>query len=100
MAEKGIKNSWSLVGFAQAKGPRMQVGKFANKETGDIFDSCIFTDSKENRTFVAFSSNLGTLTPQEIASLKDKLQVVQLESGTYKLCKAGENQWADVNLGL
>jgi hypothetical protein len=48
---------------------------------------------------VNFSSNLGELTPQQIASMKDELQVVQLTSGTYKLCKTGST-WEDVDLGL
>lgn len=93
----GIKNSWSLLAFARMKG-KMQVGSFANKETGDTFKSCIFTDNEGNRSFVAFSSKMGELTPAEIAAQKDKLQVVELESGNYSLCRQGENSWEDVAL--
>ena len=93
----GIKNSWSLLAFARMKG-KMQVGSFANKETGDTFKSCIFTDNEGNRSFVAFSSKMGELTPAEIKAQKDDLQVVMLASGTYKLCKRGENNWEDVDL--
>lgn len=93
----GIKNSWSLLAFARMKG-KMQVGSFANKETGDTFKSCIFTDNEGNRSFVAFSSRMGELTPAEIAAQKDKLQVVELESGNYSLCRQGENSWEDVAL--
>lgn len=93
----GIKNSWSLLAFARMKG-KMQVGEFVNKETGDTFKSCIFTDGDNNRSFVAFSSNLGELTPRQIAEQKDNLQVVQLESGNYSLCRQGENGWVDVVL--
>lgn len=93
----GIKNSWSLLAFARMKG-KMQVGEFVNKETGDTFKSCIFTDADNNRSFVAFSSKLGELTPREIAEQKDNLQVVQLESGNYSLCRQGENSWVDVAL--
>ena len=102
---KGIQNSWSLMAFAQEKG-KMQVGNFKtiDEETGEEkhFKSCIFTDPKDtsNKTFVAFSSKLGELTPAEIAAQKDSLQVVQLESGNYSLCKQGENSWQDVDLGL
>jgi len=97
---KGIKNSWSLITFAKSHG-KMQVGEFVNKETGETFKSCIFTNpSDDTRTFVAFSSNLGILSPREIASQKDDLQVVELESGNYSLCKAGNNAWEDVDLGL
>jgi hypothetical protein len=95
---KGIVNSWSLLAFAKSHG-KMQVGEFVNKETGEEFKSCIFTDpSDDTRTFVAFSSNLGVLTPKEIADQKDNLQVVELESGNYSLCKAGSNSWQDVDL--
>jgi len=97
---KGIKNSWSLITFAKSHG-KMQVGEFVNKETGETFKSCIFTNpSDDTRTFVAFSSNLGILSPREIASQKDELQVVELESGNYSLCKAGSNAWEDVDLDL
>lgn len=94
-----IKNSWSLIAFAKQFGPQMQVGEFVNKETGEDFKSCIFTNG-ETRTFVAFSSKMGPLSPKEIAAKKNELQVVQLESGHYSLCKQGENTWEDVDLGL
>lgn len=94
-----IKNSWSLIAFAKEFGPKMQVGEFVNKETGEDFKSCIFTNG-ETKTFVAFSSKMGPLSPREIAAKKNELQVVQLESGHYSLCKQGENTWEDVDLGL
>lgn len=95
---KGIVNSWSLIAFAKAHG-KMQVGEFTNSQTNEEFKSCIFTDPSDNtRTFVAFSSNLGELTPKEIVKMKDELQVVELESGNYSLCKAGSNSWQDVDL--
>ena len=94
----GIKNSWSLISFARTHG-RMKVAPFVNKETGECFKSCAFLN-KDGITLVAFSSKLGELTPKEIAAQKDDLQVVQLESGSYKLCKAGHDTWEDVDLGL
>lgn len=93
----GIKNSWSLLAFARMKG-KMQVGSFVNKETGEAFKSTIFTNDAGERCFVAFSSKLGELTPSEIVAQKDKLQVVELESGNYSLCRQGENTWEDVAL--
>ena len=97
--EKGIVASWGLVAFAKSNG-RMKVGSFVNKDTGEAFKSCMFVDAEGNvQKVVNFSSNLGELTPQQIASMKDDLQVVQLESGTYKLCKTGST-WEDVDLGL
>ena len=96
----GIKNSYSLLAFAKSHG-KMQVGEFVNKETGEAFKSCIFTNPEDNsRCFVAFSSKMGELTPREIAEQKDSLQVVELESGNFSLCKQGANAWEDVELGL
>ncbi len=95
-----IINSWSLIAFARSHG-KMQVGEFANKDTGEVFKSCIFTNpADQSRCFVAFSSKMGELSPREIAAMKDELQVVQLESGNYSLCKQGQNAWEDVDLGL
>jgi hypothetical protein len=96
----GIKNSWSLLSFARTHG-KMQVGDFVNKETGEAFKSCIFTNPEDNsRCFVAFSSKMGELSPREIMEQKDNLQVVELESGNFSLCKQGANAWEDVELGL
>ena len=98
-----IKNSWSLLSFAREFGPKMQVGEFVNSESGDKFKSCIFTKG-DTRTFVAFSSKLGVLSPREIAVQKDDLQVVLCETkdgdDMYSLCHQGQNSWEDVDLGL
>ena len=75
----------------------MQVGAFANKSTGETFKSCIFTDSKGDRCFVAFSSRMGELSPSQIAAQKNDLQVVTMDSGTHILCKRGSG-WEDVEL--
>lgn len=91
--------------FARAHG-KMQVGSFSHKDetTGETrqFKSCAFTDPNDSSKvcFVSFSSNLGELTPQEIAKRKDELQVVQLNTGNYSLCERGNNAWQDVDLGL
>lgn len=98
-----IKNSWSLLSFARKFGPKMQVGEFVNSESGDKFKSCIFTKG-DTRTFVAFSSKLGVLSPKEIAAQKDDLQVVLCETkdgdDMYSLCHQGQDSWEDVDLGL
>lgn len=95
----GIKNSWSLISFAKFHG-RMKVAPFVNKKTGEEFKSCAFLSSDGEITLVAFSSKLGELTPKQIAEQKNDLQVVQLESGSFKLCKTGHDTWEDVDLGL
>ena len=98
-ANQGIVKSWSLLAFAREKG-HMQLGDFTNPATGEEFKACIFTDEDMNRTFVGFSRNLGVLSAKQIAAQKTDLQVVELESGYYSLCKQGTNSWEDVNLGI
>lgn len=107
---QGIKNSWSLIAFAKSHG-RMKVvprAEHVNTQTGEVFEaaSCAFIHPTEKDeqgraavTFVAFSSKLGELSPAEIAAQKDELQVAQLNSGNYVLCKQGDG-WSDVDLGL
>lgn len=102
---KTIKNSWSLIAFARKFGPKMQIGEFVNSESGDKFKSCIFSNGA-TRTFVAFSSNLGVLSPRQIAAQKDDLQVVLCETkdgeDMFSLCHKGNpgEAWEDVDLGL
>lgn len=92
-----IKSSFTLVAFNK-QFSRLQIGEFTNPTTGDTFKSLIFTDAQGEKTFVGFSQNLGELSPAQLKAQKDSLQVVQLESGSYKLCKQGENTWEDVEL--
>ena len=90
----GIKNSWSLTSFADGKQMKLAT---LNGKNGE-FKSVIFIDGSDY-CFVSFSSKLGELSSREIIAQKDQLQVVQLNSGTYKLCRRGEgNAWEDIVL--
>lgn len=100
MAQVGIRNSWSLVGFAKLFGPKVQLANFTNKQTGEQFASVVVTNSAGDRKLVGFSQNLPEMTPAQLSAQCGNLQVVELESGSYKLCKVGENTWEDVNLPL
>ena len=102
----GIKNSWGFMSFAKSHGkPKTGMFSAVDSTTGEVrnFKSLIFVNPEDNRTvncFVGFSSKLGELSDAEIVRRKDELQVVELESGSYKLCAQGENSWADLDLGL
>lgn len=104
----GIKNSWSLIDFAKSHGKMKVTNELTNSETGELFKSCAFVAPGGAVTLVGFSSKLDTINPsaapkviaKQIATQKDSLQVVELESGNYKLCKAGSDSWEDVDLGL
>ena len=82
----------------------IKLGKFEHIDsaTGEVrnFKSLVFISNDGDKTFVGFSSKLGELSPSEITSMKHDLQVVQLESGAYKLCKQGNpgDAWEDVEL--
>lgn len=92
-----IVNRWTLLAFAAAHG-KMQTGTAKDKE-GVEFKSCSFTNPHTGaRTYVGFSSNLGVLSAQEISRRKNELQVVQLETGGYRLCAQGQSTWDDVEL--
>lgn len=111
-----IINSWSLMAFARQNGPKMFVGECTNSQTGENFQSISFHDgSRQNTVMVNFSSNLGELSPREIASRKDSLQVVELavdaettarrkaagrQLRSFILCAVGESSWQEVDLGL
>jgi hypothetical protein len=96
----GIRNSWSLLAFAREHGKMKVTNELTNSTTGETFKACAFVSPSGAVTMVGFSSNLGELTPQQIAAQKDSLQVVELESGSLKLCKSGADNWQEVDLGI
>lgn len=98
MANVGIRNSWSLRDFRNSRGKMKIAGPFVNPETGEAFKSTAFVAPDGNVTLVGFSSNLGELSAAQIKSMADELQVVELESGNYKLCKRGTDTWEDVDI--
>lgn len=100
MANVGIRKSWSLLDFARQYDRMKVTSPLTNSNTGEQFRSCAFIGADGAVTLVGFSSNLGELTPQQISAMKAELQVVELESGNYKLCKSGADSWEDVDLGL
>lgn len=105
MANVGIVRSWTLEEFRRMKGtPKLGSFQAVDKETGEMrnFKSVVFVDSanpdpQTNKCFVGFSSNLGELTPAQYKAMKNELQVVELESGSFKLCKQGADSWVDLD---
>ena len=96
----GIKNSWSFFDFCRANG-RMKRGTFTYN--GEQFQSLIFPDSPNKPEgssvlFLSFSSKLGELSHSELVARRNELQVVELNSGTFKLCAQGEGAWEDENI--
>ena len=107
----GIVNSWSLLSFARSHGAMKVVppATHINSQTGEEFTSgslaFVHPTEKDEQgrnkvCFVAYSSNLGEISGDEIKAMKDELQVVELASGNYSLCKQGASSWQDVDLGI
>lgn len=102
----GVSKSWSLIEFARKFGQMKVTNELVNTLTGEAFKSCAFINEGKV-TLVGFSSKLTTINPdddpkvisRQISAQKDQLQVVQLESGNYKLCQVGTDNWVSVDLG-
>ena len=94
-ATKTIVNNWSLLEFIRAKGIPM-LGEFTNKDTGEVFTSLMFPSPSTTgkNTPVSFSQNLDiTKTLESVFEHRRNLQVVELDSGSFILCKQGEGGW-------
>lgn len=96
--ESLFTESWDLTEFAKQY-DKIQVGTFTNKDTRKTFKACIFTKG-ELKTYVSFFSQLGVLTPQEIADRKRELKVGKTSDNKYYLYSSIDNitMWKNVNL--
>lgn len=84
-----IQKSWSLSAFTESHGKKIKISHFESPD-GESWNSCFLTAPDGGQTRVQFSSEWeGPQTLAEIKSRKDKLQVVQIESGSFIMCKAG-----------
>ena len=103
ITENTVKESlfvenWDLLDFAKEYGPKMQVGKFTNAETGVPFTQCIFTQEDGTQTYVMFFSQLGILPPLEISKRKEELKVGRTKEGKFFLHDEHIKLWEDVEL--
>lgn len=74
----GIKNSWPLLDFARSHGRMKVTNELTNSRTGETFRSCTFVAPGSAVTLVGFSSNLGVLTPQQIAAQNAALEKAEI----------------------
>lgn len=91
----GIANSWSLREFFKIHGAPKYAPNLKNSTDGSEFSALMFhpDEDRDSRIMVAFSSNLGVLSMEDIKLMRDELQIVLLNSGNYALCKSGANSW-------
>lgn len=94
----GIKEAWSLVEFRNKFTKMYLTNEMINTNTGEPFKCLAFKGNDDKVTMVGFSSELGELTSAQIKEQKDSLRVVQLNSGSYKLCGTPANAWEEIDL--
>lgn len=96
MATTGIKNSYSLLAWAEGYQVKLVPAHKAVNAKGEEFDapqSIALIDNGSVKAFAAFSSNLESMSAEELCSEARNLNVVELESGTFKVCRPGEGTW-------
>ena len=85
-------NGVSLIAFAREHG-KMRIVPSKNKKTNEPFTSVLFGEP-EDGVWAKFSSKLGILTPQQVAEMKDDLQVIENSNKDllykYTVCKQGQ----------
>lgn len=87
-----VESTWSLKEFRSmydGKSPQMVSFNGTDPDTGQAksWKSIAFTNEDNHVTLVNFSSKLGELTPAEINSRKNDLNVIKLKGGKYYLCE-------------
>ena len=109
----GIIDRWSFKEFFMSHGRKIKRVPCTNSETNESFTMLAFGITDSDRKFVGFSQNLGELSSSQINSLKNDLQVVELEVSaetaarrrakgqqveSYRLCRKGEEPWEEVEI--
>lgn len=97
MEQQEIINSWTLEAFCQVNG-NPQFATLTNKQNGQQFNALMF---KNGSKMVSFSEKLCNKSADSFSYVvdnKNSLNVIQLESGNYKLCDRPQNSWQDMQL--
>ncbi len=81
-----IEEVWNFLDFAKKMGQPKRA-TLTNNKTGETFEALLFPTPQGDREFtiVAFGSDFGKLTANEISMKRYELCVVKLESGNYYL---------------
>lgn len=91
-----ITDSWSLREFCQQHG-NPKWGTF--ESNGERFHSLMFKGSDGKYFPVNLSSKLtGINCAKDVAQGVDTLRVIKSDSGSYILCRQGNNSWDDINI--
>lgn len=87
-----IVKNYSLTEFKKEHG-KCSLGELRNSKSGEKFAALKF-----GNVLVTFSGKLGPLTGTQLKERKNNLQIVQLDSGSFKLCNIGTpTNWEDVD---
>lgn len=97
MATTGIKNSYSLLAWCKGYQAKLVPAHVAINKDGKEFEApqsiALIDDDDKVHAFAAFSSNLEAMSAAELMAAAKDLNVVELESGTFKVCRPGEGSW-------
>jgi hypothetical protein len=95
--------SWSIKQFAQIHGKSVKLTTpFLSKE-GKTFRKIAFSDPTQpdkQATLVGFSDKLGELSASELVAQQHSLQIVQLQSGSFKICRTADTAWETIDFDL
>lgn len=97
MANQGIKNSTSLLAWTRGYTAKLVPAHTAVDKDGKEFEApqsiALIDDDGSVARFAAFSSNLEAMDAATLCKEAKNLNVVELESGTFKVCRPGEGSW-------
>lgn len=101
MSTTGIKNSYSLLAWTRGYTAKLVPAHKAVDKNGKEFDApqsiALINEDGSVNTFAAFSSSLEAMSAAELVARAKDLNVVELESGTFKVCRPGEGSWQTLN---
>jgi hypothetical protein len=102
MSTTGIKNSYSLLAWTRGYTVKLVPAHKAVDRNGKEFDApqsiaLINDEDGSVNAFAAFSSSLEAMSAAELVAQAKDLNVVELNSGTFKVCRPGEGSWKTLN---
>lgn len=97
MDNQEIINSWSLTSFCHANG-NPKFANLENKTSGQRFNALMFNGGEKMVTFSDKICQRKEDTFEYVMNNIQKLNIIQLGSGSYKICKRSQASWQDMDI--
>lgn len=97
MEQQEIINSWSLVSFCKTNG-NPKFATLTNKQSGNQFQALMFNEGEKMVTFSDKMCQNGEDSFNFVMENTKNLNIIQLESGSYKICHKAQNSWEYMNI--